>query len=170
MRRHALSTASRSVRERSLRKRTSMFRGEGGRAGTAGSAPARRLKARQCRSSWRRAQRGVRAAAARHLEWPDHSVKRITLLVPALVALALLVGWWKAHWTSGESDLPSFAPPNAPHFEELRAPSGPAKLHGRVVDIDGAAVAGVALYLRSGGVPMWQTSDADGRFAFEGLE
>jgi hypothetical protein len=97
-------------------------------------------------------------------------VKRLTLLVPALVALALLIGWWKAHWTSGDAELPSFAPPRAPHFEELHAPSGPANLRGRVVDVDGAPVAGVALYLRSGGVPMWVTSDAEGHFAFEGLQ
>lgn len=96
-------------------------------------------------------------------------MRRFTLLLPALVALALLIGWWKAHWNDGAVDLPSFAPPQAPHFEELHAPHGPESLHGHVVDIDGRVVAGVALYLRSGGVPMWETSDEEGRFAFEGL-
>lgn len=107
--------------------------------------------------------------AAGRTTYAPAALRRLTWIVPVTVALALLVGFLRAEWRRSERTLPQLARTPPPIFAPLYAPIGAAVLRGRVVDVDGEPVPEVALYLRSGDVPHWVTSDAEGRFAFERL-
>jgi Carboxypeptidase regulatory-like domain len=84
----------------------------------------------------------------------------------AVVGLGGLVA--ARFWFGGTPSPPTFEAPAAPEFPALptvaeRPPGGPT-LSGTVVDQEGQPVGDVLVYLRAAGVPMWTTSDAEGRF------
>jgi len=95
-------------------------------------------------------------------------VKRITLLLPAAVALCFALGIL-LEWGGSDSDLPSFTPARPPEFGVLAAPGGTASLHGRVLDPEGEPVADASVYLRSGDVPHWTYTDESGVFRLDQL-
>jgi hypothetical protein len=93
-------------------------------------------------------------------------VKRLLTLAPIALA-ALFLGALVLPWLAApERPLPSFTPARPPQLGALQPPLGSASLSGRVVDIDGRAVSGVTLYLRSGNVPQWTETDERGEFEF----
>lgn len=96
-------------------------------------------------------------------------MKRLTILLPLAVLAALLCGFVAARVARARESLPSFTPSRPPELPELVAPLGDARLAGRVLDPDGQGLAGVSVYLRCAAVPHWTETDADGRFALEGL-
>jgi len=96
-------------------------------------------------------------------------VKRLTVFLPLAVLAALLCGFVAARVARARQSLPSFTPARPPQLPELVAPLGDARLAGRVLDPDGKGLAGVSVYLRCAAVPHWTETDAEGRFALEGL-
>ena len=96
-------------------------------------------------------------------------MKRFTIVFPLVVLAALLFAFVSARMRASAREVPSFVRPRELRFEAILPPHGDCTLSGRVVDIEGAPVAGVSLYFRSGGVPFWGVSDAAGEFAFDGL-
>lgn len=96
-------------------------------------------------------------------------MKRFTVVFPIVVLALFVYAFTAARFGRPARAIPTFTPTRPPQFVELSAPRGEAVLRGRVVDLDGRGVAGVSLYFRSGNVPFWGVTDAEGRFAFEGL-
>jgi hypothetical protein len=90
------------------------------------------------------------------------------ILVPA-AAVVGLGGFVAARfWFGGTPSPPEFEAPPTPEFSPLptapeRPPGGPT-LAGTVRDQAGEPVGDVLVYLRAGGVPMWTTSDTEGRY------
>ena len=96
-------------------------------------------------------------------------VKRLTLLLPLLVALCVLVGILLEARRS-DDELPSFTPARPPEFGALAAPVGSVELEGRILGPEGAPVADASVYLRSAGAPAWTYTDRDGAFRLTGLQ
>lgn len=96
-------------------------------------------------------------------------MKRITVLVPIAVLIGLLWAYGSARMRQITRETPTFDEPHELALPPVQAPFGAFSLTGRVVDIEGRAMPGVLLYFRSNGVPFSGKSDAEGRFAFEGL-
>jgi hypothetical protein len=91
-------------------------------------------------------------------------MKRFTVLLPVAVLIAILAGLASDHWGAPDAELPSFTPAQPPQFDPFMAPKGSLELRGRVVDPSGAPVPEASVYLRSGGVPHWTYTDAEGTF------
>lgn len=96
-------------------------------------------------------------------------MKRPTVVLTALVLGALLGVLFARRWREPEPPRPPFATPRTLGLPPLEAPAADATLSGRVVDEDGAPVAEATIVLRSGGVPLWTSTDGEGRFRLEGL-
>jgi hypothetical protein len=96
-------------------------------------------------------------------------LKRLTVLVPIAVLLGLLWAYGAARMRQGARETPIFDEPHVLAQAPMGSPFGERVLRGRVVDIEGRAMAGVTLYFRSNDVPFSGKSDAEGRFSFEGL-
>ncbi len=97
-------------------------------------------------------------------------MKRVTLLLPIVVLAVLAWAFASARMRTGSRETPILDEPRASSLAPLEEPFGPRALRGRVVDIEGRPIAGAVLYFRSNGIPFSGESDADGRFAFEGLD
>jgi hypothetical protein len=97
------------------------------------------------------------------------ALSRSWLVLAPAAAVVGLGGFVAARfWFGGTPTPPSFEAPQAPQFAALptiaeRAPGGPT-LSGTVVDPEGRPAGDVLVYLRAAGVPLWTTSDAEGRF------
>ena len=96
-------------------------------------------------------------------------MKRLTTLLPIAVLIAILAGLASDRWSAPDSGLPSFTRTQPPQFDPFVAPEGPLVLRGRVLDTAGAPVPETSVYLRSGGVPHWAYTDAEGSFELRGL-
>lgn len=95
--------------------------------------------------------------------------RRSSILTAAsVVVLGLFALAAGRFFLAGDPDLPAFAAARAPEFRELStlAEQSPQAepLRGRLVDPHGSAVADALVYARPLGVPVWDTSDAEGRF------
>lgn len=89
------------------------------------------------------------------------------MILPAVVLLALLVGLAVEHLGNDHSALPSFTPARPPAFEAMRVPEAEGVLRGRVLaapEGGGQPVADASVYVRSGGIPHWTFTDAEGSF------
>lgn len=102
-------------------------------------------------------------------EYACRRVKRFTVLFPIVVAALFVYAFVAARFGRTARAIPTFTPTRPPQFVELAPALGTASLSGRVLDIDGAPVAGVSLYFRSSDVPYWSVTDERGEFHFEGL-
>jgi len=97
------------------------------------------------------------------------ALSRSWLVLAPAAAVVGLGGFVAARfWFGGTPSPPSFEAPEAPKFAALpaiaeRPPGGPT-LSGTVHDQEGRPAGDVLVYLRAAGVPMWTTSDAEGRF------
>lgn len=96
------------------------------------------------------------------------STRSWLILAPA-AAVVGLGGFVAARfWFGGTPSPPAFEAPPPLEFEPLptlaeRPPGGPT-LSGVALDQQGRPVGDVLVYLRAAGVPMWSTTDAEGRF------
>jgi len=96
-------------------------------------------------------------------------LKRFRLVFTVLVLGLVLVGLLTR--SSGlRGGLATFPPVPEPRFASMPAERGTSRLRVRVVDPAGAPLAGVGIHVRSGDVPVWGFSDADGRVELGGLE
>ncbi len=96
-------------------------------------------------------------------------MRRLTIFLSLAVLAASLCGFLAARVARARQTLPSFTPSRPPDLPELVAPLGDVRLAGRVLDPDGKGLAAVSVYLRCASVPHWTETDAEGRFALEGL-
>lgn len=109
-------------------------------------------------------------AGGRTRDRAPYEMKRLPLILPLLVILAVLGSWAFEQWRVSGRELPTFRPARRPQFETLASPLGNQRLRGRVVDAGGQAVEDIALCGQSGERPVWAFSDAEGAFRLDGLD
>ena len=96
-------------------------------------------------------------------------MRKLTLILPIVVAAALAAGWARARLGAQAEGLPSFTPARPPSFEPLAPPLGDTGLEGRVLNPAGGPVPEASVYLRAWGVPSWAYTDGEGRFRIDHL-
>ncbi len=96
------------------------------------------------------------------------ALKGITIFLPLGVFLVLLAGFLFERVDTLGDEFPEVLSPKETNLADVRLGLGTRVLNGRVL-VDGAGVAGAAVYVRDGNRPLWAHTAEDGKFQISGL-